>query len=431
MIFDSVTVPHLTKLHLANDRPGFLELFQKFFSFTIIFTIMVSAIFIIAVPIVLPFIAAGMQSNDHMQMQNLSWYFLPWTLSCIPYYCVCSMYKAQWRFQRVFVGEILVVATSLIFLVTWHSYVVMIPLAYGCGYSLALLWLLPGSKVRWMNPAKTRNDLRIIYRNLLELFFANQISTFTSFIERFFQSYLHSGFIAAYGYSTLIVNNIGSLMTFRDIFIVPLSDPHQRELRLERILICVSLLSWPVTGGIILESSSIVTILFQRGKFDQEAVGLCTEIIQLYALALWPSMMGSPMARLFQILDKIRMAAYFNATSATVTGIAGVVLVLWLGYGVRGFVITVLASSYATCLTITILLALQGLQLSWWRIARYAIYAMTITLIATLAGFWSGAWQDGLWGRLLLTGGVYGAVIVAGYAPLATRIKRLISPSQC
>ena len=54
-------------------------------------------------------------------------------------------------------------------------------------------------------------------------YLANQMGSLSGLVDRYFQSYLMGGGISALGYVGQIVNNLSSLMTFREIYVVPLA----------------------------------------------------------------------------------------------------------------------------------------------------------------------------------------------------------------
>src|ERR1700756_1464049 len=92
----------------------------------------------------------------------------------------------------------------------------------------------------------------------------NQLGTVNGLTDRFFQSFLAAGGISAFGYAGQIVNNLSSLLTFRDIYVVPLASEAGRSEKVERILKGVVLLSIPASLFIVNFARPIVEVLFQR-----------------------------------------------------------------------------------------------------------------------------------------------------------------------
>ncbi len=424
-VFDTIAVPQLTKLFDNKDSENFWNLANRIFTYTILFSCLVSLIFIVSSPLLIPIFGAGLNAVERARMSELTWYFLPWTLICLPYYSICSIYKAQWRFKRVFSAEIAIAGSSLLALLFLHADVSAIPIAYGIGYIVGALWLMLGSQLRLQWPKWSQMDLRLFQRNLLELVGANQLGSLLGLIERFIQSYLQQGVISAYGYVSLIVNSAGGLLNFREIFIVPLSQPQERSERLERIQIGLSLLAIPTMVFLSSEARLIIRVLFERGHFNAQAVDLSAELLNLYAWALWPAMVNAPMQRMFQVLDKIYLNAHMYAASAFATLFFGVILVLLLDLKYLGFISTLLIASYVSCLTTVIKLRGLGLSTNWWRIGKYCAYSIVFSALAAgavkLIPHYANQYLD-----VVFHGVCYTAVVAVGYALILKKIKAVI-----
>lgn len=424
-IFDNVAIPRLTLLHSQGEKAEFHLLAGRILGFSIAASLLVSLAFLLAVPLLSPVIGAGLHPDERIAMQAMSWSFLLWTLCSIPYYSLCSFYKAQWRFRRVFGAEVLITASSLLILLIWHRHIEQLPLAYGAGYLLGLLCLLPYSGIACRLPVWRHADMRRFYRNLLELFGANQVGNIAAVVERFLLSHLQQGAFSAYGYSSLVVNNTASLLSFREIFIVPLSEPDSREQRLERILIGLSLLAIPVAACLSTFAEPVVRLLFERGKFDGRAVAMSAELLQVYAFALWPSMLTAPMARLFQILDRIKLTAWVYVVSSASTLLVGVVLVLWLHMGLRGFVLTLVVSGYVTMACVAALLGYCQIRIRWHYLGRYILFACCVAGVASFLSVLLDVGGPLLW-QTIVRGGVFWGVIGAGYLTIYRQIRAVI-----
>lgn len=424
-IFDNVSIPRLTVLHSQDNEAEFKLLAGRILGFSIVASLAVSLVFLLAVPLLSPAIGAGLRPEERIAMQTLSWPFLLWTFCGIPYYALCSFYKSRWRFKRVFGAEVLITASSLLSLLSWHDRIEQLPLAYGAGYLLGLLSLLPNAGVSCRMPVWRHEDMRRFYRNLLELFGANQVGNLAAVVERFLLSHLQQGALSAYSYAGLIVNNTSSLLSFREIFIVPLSEPAQREQRLERILIGLSLLAIPAGACLSTFAEPVIRILFERGRFDARAVAMSAELLQLYALALWPAMLTAPMERLFQVLDRIKLTAWKYVVTSVTTLLVGVVLVLWLHMGLRGFVLTLVVSCYLTMFSVAVLLSYCRIRIRWSYLARYVLFACLVAGVASYLSIKVGIGGQLLW-QTIAGGCVFWGVIGAGYLIIHRQIRAVI-----
>ena len=424
-IFDNISVPRLAQAHEAGKADRFQELACKTFTFSIVFSLFVSVVFIAILPVIVSVIGAGLSMPEQARMVEIGWYFLPWAMICIPYYAMCSIRKAQWQFNRVFNAELIIVSGSILVIYLWHDKIFFLPLAYALGYGLGFLWLLRGANLRWWLPNYKTDEFDVFIRNLGELFGANQMATLGSFISRFIQSYLPSGAIAAFGYSNLLIASLDSLLTFREIFIVPLSGSLHRAARIERIILCISMISLPIMGFITMESHAIIQILFQRGHFDQEAAATTSQVIQIFTWTLWPSMVGAPILKIFQITDRIKLTAWSYIVAAIVTFLSGYLLVFILGYGLFGFTVTAVISSYATCFTISVLLRRCDCHVRWWRVAKYCVYAAAVTLVSALV-LRLPPTNGNLWHDFFCQTGAYGLTVIAGYALIRKRLMVIV-----
>ena len=55
----------------------------------------------------------------------------------------------EWRFNRVFAAEIVIIAVSIGALALWHDDIGHLPLAYAAGYAVGLLQLIIGAGLIW------------------------------------------------------------------------------------------------------------------------------------------------------------------------------------------------------------------------------------------------------------------------------------------
>ncbi len=241
-----------------------------------------------------PVVATGFSPAERAELVRLTLWFAPWICLLLPYYVMAARYKSEWRFHRVFVAEILVGITSIVWLAVNHGSIRQIPLAYAAGYVAALLWLLPGSRIVM---ASGRTSLRPLLRDTGALYLTNQVGNIPGIVDRHFQSFVAPGGIAAIGYASQLLMGVSSLIGMRDIFIVPLSEAKDRDRRLERLVIGMLLLSAPAAGVIASFAPEIVRILFERGRFNAEAADITASVLRILALSLVVSAVTTPLAR--------------------------------------------------------------------------------------------------------------------------------------
>src|SRR5262245_26936822 len=306
-IFDSIAVPYLVRVRDKDGTDAARALATATFRISIGLGAIASVLFLIAVPILTPIIATGFSAPEKKGLADLAWYFLPWTLICLPYYAAAARHKMEWRFNRVFSAEIVIIVTSIGALVAWHDDIERLPLAYTAGYMIGLLLLVVGAGLVWPEKKSAQQSLGDILRNMAELFGANQSGSVAGLVDRHIQSFVPAGGVAAVNYSAQLISALGGLLSFREVFLVPLAQEVDRTDRLERLLSGLVLVAVPLTGIVVCLAPEIVTVLFQRGRFDAEATAMTTQVLRINALGLTTSALFMPMMRMFQILDRIHL----------------------------------------------------------------------------------------------------------------------------
>jgi putative peptidoglycan lipid II flippase len=414
MIFDSVAVPHLVRVREKYGLEAARALAASVFRISVALGGVASMLFLIAVPLLASIIATGFSVAERGGLAELAWYFLPWNLICVPYYAAAARHKMEWRFNRVFTAEIVVVVASIGALVIWHDNISCLPLAYAAGYGFGLLHLVVGAGLVWPNNGP-RASSRGMLRNIAELFGANQSGSVASVADRHIQSFVPTGGIGAINYSAQLVTALSVLLTFREVFIVPLAQELDRTVKLERLLCGLTLVAIPLTGVVACFAPDIVTILFQRGRFDAAASVLTSEVFRIGAMGIVISALNAPLFRMFQILDRIHLINWIYAAIAISTLAFGYLFVVLLGFGVQGVAWMQLGAAIVGTTVTAYLVSRCGVELNWPRIARHMGFALVITIPAYVAAVIVSGLFQGSWARLIIGGSAYGLIICTFY----------------
>jgi len=427
VLFDTVSTPHLVKTLEEKGEKEFKKLTGLLFTFSIIASALLSLIFVLAMPIFSKIMAAGFSPEDRAGVCNMALYFMPWTLIFLPYYALCSFFKSIRHFNIVFAGEILISCFSLASIFLYHPDVSSLPIAYFAGYAAAFLLLFTASFKYFKRMAfGITVELKKVAKNFTQLFMANQVDSISAVINRFLQSFMASGEISALSYSTQLSNNLSGLLSFRDIFIVPLSSVKARAEKLERAVIGLSVISVPIMFFIVFQSNEIISILFKRGKFDAAAVDITAVIFWIYSLSLLPGVIGVPLFRMFQIIDKIKNTAIVYGLNMICFIVLGSVFIFYFKFGARGIAMTMTISAYLSTALSVYLLYMNGVRLNYTRILKYIGYSSLACLaIACLSKVITQPFED-----LLLRFGsafvVYCLLVAAAYLPLKSRLFKVI-----
>lgn len=425
-VFDTIAVPHLVRAREKKSAEAAAALAATIFRISIGLGAVASALFVIAVPLLTPVIATGFSPAERAELAALAWYFLPWTLVCLPYYAAAARHKMEWRFNRVFAAEILIVAVSIGSLAIWHADIRYLPLAYAVGYAAGLLLLIAGAGLVAPKSSAERPPIGPILRNMAELFGANQSGSLASVVDRHVQSFVPAGGVAAINYSAQLVNALATLLAFRDAFVVPLAQETDQSAKLERLLCGMVLIAAPLAGIVACLAPEIVTVLLQRGRFDAAASDLTAQVLRINALGLLSGAVFLPLMRMLQILDRIHLTHLLFLTLAASCALLGYLLVVQLHLGVRGVALMQVASGIITCILAAYLVRRCGIRPSWRRVLGYLLLASAVSGAAFVVGTFVTARLDDPWGRLVAGGATYALVVLVLYAPAAPRLRRIV-----
>jgi putative peptidoglycan lipid II flippase len=256
-------------------------------------------------------------------------------------------------------------------------------------------------------------------------YLANQIGSVSGLLDRYFQSFLMSGGISALGYVGQIVNNLSSLMTFREIYVVPLASEAGRNERLARMMSGIVFISVPSTAFVIAFAEPIIQLLFERGKFSAADTALTSTLMQIMAVSLLFSSLLAPMERMFQILGRIDYSHLRNFTSLVGTAVLQYLLVFRFNLDVYGIAWAGLGNGAAVVLLVSFLVRRCGVDINWQVVLRNAALAALIALGALAVSKGISFRSQGLF-ALVVGGAGYGAVVALGYFAIRERLRRII-----
>lgn len=424
-IFDSIAVSHLVRARERGGDDAAHALAGAIFRLSLWLAGAASIVFIVAVPLLSPLVATGFSPAERGEIARLAWYFLPWAAVCLPYYAAAALHKAEWRFNRAFAAEIVVVLVSIGVLAAWHDDIRSLPLAYAAGYVAGLLWLCAGSKIG-QKSAQPAPPVRGLLRNIGELYLANQSGSLAGVVDRHVQSFVPAGGMAAINYSGQLVNALSTLLAFREVFLVPLAQEGDRTEKLERLLCGLVLLAAPLAGIVACFASEMVKVLFERGRFDATATALTAQVLRINAFGLIVGVMFMPLFRMFQISDRIHFSHAVFLSLALSLAAFGYLFVVALDLGVVGVALMQLAGGLLSCAVAGYLVGRCGVRPRWWRVLGHLLFAAAVSAAAYLIATFA-VWElENTWARLVAGGAAYGAVILAGYFLVRSRLRGIV-----
>ena len=428
MIFDTVGIPSLVKILEEKGQEAFRRLTGSIFSFSIMISFGVVILFIFMVPILAQVMAAGFSTVEKKEIWRMAFFFVPWAFISLPYYALCSFYKSRRSFNLVFVGEIIISIVSVCALMLYHPNTNVIPISYFIGYLSAFMFLFAIS-FRYFDRIGTlvSEEIKKVYRNFLELFGTNQIGSISSIVEKFLQSFIQAGGISALAYSQQITTAASGFLGFREMFVVPLSSTVGRTKKLERLLIGLIVITIPIMAFLFYHTREIMTILFQRGKFDAYALDITSSVFSIYILALLPSVAGLPLFRMFQVIDRIRYTSIVYAFAIINFAVIGGGLIFLLKMGAQGIALTVVINSYLSSIISLILLRRGGIDLDGRRVFKYAGYVGMSSMVMIGITNMLPDMSLSAFVKLFIHGCIYMVLIIVAYLPIRKKIINIVN----
>jgi putative peptidoglycan lipid II flippase len=421
-VFDTVAVSRLVRIRENLGRDAFWRSSNRLLLQAILGGLLFAVGLVALVHLLLPIIAAGFTADERASVAELTVYFVPWILVIVPYYAMSAHLKALWDFHWVFGAETVAMVVSIFVLSLWHDSAICLPIAYGSGYFVALVMLfLRRGIVRSKAVAAPAGLLGGMANQHL----ANQIGVAAGLVDRYFQSFLAIGGISALGYTGQIVNNLSSLMTLREIYVVPLSSEIGRDEKLQRMLQGIVLVSIPCTFFIAEFATPLVAVLFQRGQFTPEAAILTGDILRISAFSLVITSLLAPMARLFQILNRISYTHALYLVSLVCTAAFQYLLVFRLGWDVYGIAWATLANSAVVTLVVAGLIRRCGVVVDWYRVLGHALLAVAVS-VAAVAVSWLGTARFAGLPALVVGSALFGLVVAGCYFLVRRRLRLII-----
>jgi putative peptidoglycan lipid II flippase len=421
-VFDTVAVARLVQIHQRDGEDALWRTSNRILLQSCAFGVLFAAVTIALLWLAMPVLTAGFTPAERVFVGHISWYFIPWIAIIVPYYALSAHLKAVWQFYWVFAAELLVMVVSIAILWFDHASVAALPIAYGGGYAAAALLLLARRGFRRSRAtAKTPQ----LINSMSKQYLATQVGTANGFADRYFQSYLVPGGISALGYVGLIVNSLSSLMTFREIYVVPLAAEAGREQRLERMLQGLVLISIPCTLFLIVYADPIVSVLLQRGKFTPEAAAVTASILRIMALSLLVSTVLAPLERMFQILDRLIFTQFRYLIALAATLLFQTLFVFYFAMDVRGLAWGSVCNSVVVLCAVILMVRRCGIVIRWRGIFSNAAFA-AVTAALAMGVSWPVASRFSGLGQLIMATGLYGLVVAASYFMARARLRLIV-----
>lgn len=425
VVFDTVVVPHLVR---ARERAEaeFQRLAGSVLVFSVLTSVAAAALFVLAMPLLIRAFAPGFSLADKEAAEGMAQFFVPWVVLVLPCYALAAACKSRRMFGEALAAEVIVALCSTVMLVLQHTAPTDIPLAFAVGYSTALVWLVAKARISLASRGSLLDlGMKQIYKNSLALFSANQLGSVASLVERVFYSYLPAGGISAVTYGVQTVNASATVLNFREIFIVPLAVEAGRAQRLQRLMIGLAMITVPIMFFVSFYARDVVAVIFERGKFDATAGEATAAVLRIYALSLLPAVVGVPVFRIFQLVNRIRFIGVLQLLSACSIAGFGLLFVAYLNRGAEGVALTLTLNCYVVNLASIYLLGTCGVGLNLKQLSAYISYVSLCAVSALVLLRFAPTVPGNALVRLVVHGGIYCLLLGICLLPFAGRIRQL------
>ena len=197
-----------------------------------------------------------------------------------------------------------------------------------------------------------------------------QINVYT---DLFFAAFV-PGTLAALNFSNLLVQTPLGIVS--NIILVPffpifsrLTDPEQwpeLKQRIRQSLMLVALTMLPISALIITLAQPIVTVVYKRGAFDEEAVRLVTTILIAYGVGMFVYLARDVMVRVFYALSDGQTPFRISVVNIAVNAVLDYILFNLMGPA--GLVVATIGVNVVSLVAMTVLLdrKLGGLPIADW-----------------------------------------------------------------
>ncbi|PZO49413.1 MAG: murein biosynthesis integral membrane protein MurJ [Phormidesmis priestleyi] len=252
-----------------------------------------------------------------------------------------------------------------------------------------------------------------------------QINVYT---DLFFAAFV-PGTLAALGFANLLVQTPLGIVS--NIILVPffpifsrLTDPAQwpeLKQRIRQSLVLVALTMLPISAVIITLAEPIVTVVYKRGNFDEEAVQLVTLILIAYAVGMFVYLARDVMVRVFYALGDGQTPFRISLVNIAVNAVLDFVLFNLMGPA--GLVVATIGVNIVSLVAMTVLLnrKIGGLPMADWARTMATLTAAAavsgVSCWLTLGGLTSLIGAEGFLANLILMT-ISGAISLATFALL-------------
>ena len=328
-----------------ESTAGGRKLLQSFSQLFIFVSIILIGLLVVTMPILVNVMAPGFEENEISETIRLALIMLPLLLMMTITAITRVVYHAHESFGIPAYGPLLnnIVVITIIILLYTFSGVYALALGVLIGGLIQLMYqflFLPDKKVIFFSWDRKnfKQSLELI-KPMIPIIIAAIALQLNVIVDRMVASFLEQGSIAAlnYSYRLLWIPLSILLMPITTIFYPKLSIAHQEKVKdtykklFNNGFFVILLFAVPIMIIMLIESESLVRLIFERGAFDYEATILTKGALFFYSLGLIFFATREYFAQHFYITKQYRVIMFGSIYGVLINIVGSIILAQIIG----------------------------------------------------------------------------------------------------
>jgi putative peptidoglycan lipid II flippase len=328
--------------------------------------VVVSILFALLAPYILPILALGFDTNKLMLTRSLYYVLIPCLLFSGLATTWSAILNAEERFALAAIGPILTALVTVLMMIAlakaWGVFSLAVGTVAGSLLEAALLgWWLGRQGIsvvpRWygVTPA-----VRQVWGQYAPIVAGSFLMGSTSLVAQSMAAMLGSGSVSALAYGskiTMLILGVGSVAVSTAVLphfsrMVALGDWGNVRHTLLTYARLIMLITLPLTLVLIYFSEPLIRLLFQRGAFVEADTRLVAWVQALYLLQVPVFVMGMLSVRLISALRANRVLMWGAAINLVFNIACSYVMMKWLG--IAGIALSISLMYLVSCSYLTV-----------------------------------------------------------------------------
>jgi len=336
--------PKFKQIESENNRDKALVFSSQVFNLIMVLVLSLIVILEISAPIVVKIVAPGFNTETYN-----------YTVHFFRLYCISILFFTVFRFSQEYLNcnqkhlsavfpDVIMSALCIVVIVFSHY--------FGADY---LIWgniiavFLQGvishisTRKNGFRIRKTElwnQNLKALLLMAVPIFLSDTLANINTLIDKIFASNLESGIVSALDYANTMKEfayQVGTIAIVTIIF--PVVSKYWADKNYDAFsnkilqgLDCFSVLYVPVIFGIILVGDIAISIVFQRGEFDETAHVITSNAFVIYSISLIAMVYRCVFLKAFYAMQKTKYILTVSSVNVALNILLNILLVKKLGY---------------------------------------------------------------------------------------------------